>query len=101
MCSFAVSSKYSEVFSPSTACKPIAVCQASLFSALSGSPCLIYSSSSNCQFLSGIFAPHFLQFFRLKGRITLIVVAVVDAFHIDLTAIDVIGKGSLQDMLDF
>ena len=47
----------SDVFSPSTACKPMAVCHASLFSALSGSPCFIYSSSSNCQFLSGIFAP--------------------------------------------
>ena len=26
----------------------------------SGSSCLIYSSSSNCQFLSGIFSPHFV-----------------------------------------
>ena len=25
----------------------------------------------------------------------------VDAFHIDFTAIDVIGQSSLQDMLDF
>ena len=45
-----------------------------------------------CQFLSGILVPLFLQFFRLKGRITLIVVAVVDAFHIDLTAIYFIGQ---------
>ena len=43
-----MSSKYSEVFNPSTACKPIAVCQASLFSALSGSPCFIYSSFITC-----------------------------------------------------
>ena len=45
-----------------------------------------------CQFLSGIFVPLFLQFFRLKGRITLIIIAVVDAFHIDFTAVYFVCK---------
>ena len=30
-----------------------------------------------------------------------VIVAVVDAFPIDFTAIDIIGQGGLEDMLDF
>lgn len=42
-----------------------------------------------------------LQFFRFEDPVTFVVVAMVDAFHIDFTAIDVIGQSSLEDMLDF
>ena len=34
------------------------------------------------------------QLSRLKRRIPLVVVAVVDAFHIDLAAMDIVGQGS-------
>ena len=42
-----------------------------------------------------------LQIFRLKGCIALIIIAVVDAFHIDLTAIDFVGQGIFQNILYF
>ena len=40
------------------------------------------------------------QIFRLEGRISLIIVAVVDALHIDLTAIDLVGQSRFQQNLD-
>ena len=40
------------------------------------------------------------QIFRLEGRIPLIVVAVVDAFHVDLAAIDLVGQSRFQQNLD-
>ena len=45
--------------------------------------------------------PPRLQFFRFEGRIPLIVVAVVDALHIDLSAIHIIGECVFQKVFDF
>ena len=43
---------------------------------------------------------HGSKVFCLKGCIPLIIVAMVNAFHVNFTATYVIGQCSLQDMLD-
>lgn len=44
--------------------------------------------------------PFSLQFFRLKCRISLVIIAVVDALHKNLAAVHVVGKSVFQQHLD-
>ena len=39
-----------------------------------------------------------LQFFRLKRRISFVIIAVVDAFHIIFSAVNLIGQGIFQQI---
>ena len=42
-----------------------------------------------------------LKFFGFEGGITFIIIAVVNAFHIDFAAVDFIGECRFENMLDF
>ena len=43
----------------------------------------------------------FSQFFRFKGRITFIIIAVIDTFHINFPTVNIIRQGIFQQIFDF